>query len=42
VEFRLKLRDEMKFASFDELKARIQLDARAAREYLRVAPPGLD
>ena len=42
VEFRLKLRDEMKFASFDELKARIQLDARAAREYLRVAPPGPD
>jgi riboflavin kinase/FMN adenylyltransferase len=34
VEFRLKLRDEMKFASFDELKSRIQLDARAAREYL--------
>lgn len=34
VEFRLKLRDEMKFPSFDELKARIQLDARAARDYL--------
>ena len=37
VEFRLKLRDEQKFASFDELKARIGLDAQAARHYLGVA-----
>ena len=34
VEFRLKLRDEQKFASFDELRARIEVDARAARDYL--------
>jgi riboflavin kinase/FMN adenylyltransferase len=34
VEFRLKLRDEMKFPSFDDLKARIEIDARAARDFL--------
>lgn len=34
VEFRLKLRDEKKFGSFDELKAQINRDAVAAREYL--------
>ncbi|MFZ1537144.1 MAG: bifunctional riboflavin kinase/FAD synthetase [Chromatiaceae bacterium] len=38
VEFRLKLREEMKFASFDDLKARIALDACGAREYLGVTP----
>ncbi|MEA3274801.1 MAG: bifunctional riboflavin kinase/FAD synthetase [Pseudomonadota bacterium] len=36
VEFRLKLRDEKKFASFDELKQQIARDAMAAREYLGV------
>lgn len=36
VEFRLKLRDEKKFGSFDELKTQIQRDAAAAREYLGV------
>lgn len=34
VEFRLKLRDEQRFESFDALKAQIQLDAQVAREYL--------
>jgi riboflavin kinase/FMN adenylyltransferase len=34
VEFRLKLRDEKKFDSFDQLKSQIQRDSRAAREYL--------
>lgn len=34
VEFRLKLRDEQKFGSFDELRAQIERDARAARDYL--------
>jgi riboflavin kinase / FMN adenylyltransferase len=34
VEFRLKLRDERKFDSFDELKLQIDRDAAAAREYL--------
>jgi riboflavin kinase/FMN adenylyltransferase len=36
VEFRLKLRDEKRFASFDALKQQIQLDAQVAREYLGV------
>jgi riboflavin kinase / FMN adenylyltransferase len=35
VEFRLKLRDEKKFGSFEELKMQIDRDAVAAREYLR-------
>lgn len=34
VEFRLKLRDEKRFESFDALKTQIQLDAQVAREYL--------
>lgn len=34
VEFRLKLRDEHKFGSFDELKTQIERDAAAARSYL--------
>lgn len=34
VEFRLKLRDEKKFGSFEELKMQIDRDAVAAREYL--------
>jgi riboflavin kinase/FMN adenylyltransferase len=34
VEFRLKLRDEKKFGSFEELKAQIDRDAVSAREYL--------
>ena len=34
VEPRLKLRDEKKFGSFDELKAQIDRDASAAREFL--------
>lgn len=34
VEFRLKLRDEKKFGSFQELKTQIDRDAAAAREYL--------
>ncbi len=37
VEPRLKLRDEKKFDSFDELKAQIGRDAEAAREYLGVS-----
>jgi riboflavin kinase/FMN adenylyltransferase len=36
VEFRLKLRDEKKFGSFEELKTQIDRDAVAAREYLGV------
>ena len=36
VEFRLKLRDEKKFDSFDELRQQIDLDATAAREFLGV------
>uniref|UniRef100_UPI0025DF61F5 riboflavin biosynthesis protein RibF n=1 Tax=Thiocapsa sp. TaxID=2024551 RepID=UPI0025DF61F5 len=39
VEFRLKLRDEKRFESFDALKEQIQVDARVAREYLRSAGP---
>jgi len=39
VEFRLKLRDEQRFGSLDELRQQINLDAAAAREYLR-APIG--
>jgi riboflavin kinase/FMN adenylyltransferase len=38
VEFRLKLRDEKRFGSFDELRRQIALDAAAAREYLGVPP----
>ena len=38
VEFRLKLRDEKRFASFDELRRQIALDAAAAREYLGLVP----
>lgn len=34
VEFRLKLRDEKRFDSFDALRAQIDLDAAAARDYL--------
>ncbi|WP_295399401.1 bifunctional riboflavin kinase/FAD synthetase [uncultured Thiocystis sp.] len=37
VEFRLKLRDERRFDSFDDLRRQIQLDASAARVYLGVA-----
>jgi riboflavin kinase/FMN adenylyltransferase len=36
VEFRLKLRDEQRFDSFAALKAQIDRDAAAAREYLGV------
>jgi riboflavin kinase/FMN adenylyltransferase len=36
VEFRLKLRDERKFGSFEELKLQIDRDAAAARQYLAV------
>lgn len=35
VEPRLKLRDEKKFGSFDELRNQIERDAAAAKEYLR-------
>ena len=38
VEFRLKLRDEKRFGSFDELRSQIALDAAAARAYLGIAP----
>lgn len=42
VEFRLKLRDEKKFESFDALRLQIDRDAAAAREYLLPhAPSGL-
>jgi riboflavin kinase/FMN adenylyltransferase len=34
VDFRLKLRDERKFGSFEELKTQIDRDVAAAREYL--------
>ncbi|NEX19548.1 bifunctional riboflavin kinase/FAD synthetase [Thiorhodococcus mannitoliphagus] len=37
VELALKLRDEQKFDSFEELKAQIQRDAEAARQYLGIA-----
>jgi riboflavin kinase/FMN adenylyltransferase len=36
VEFRLKLRDEQRFESFDALKQQIARDAAAARQYLSV------
>jgi riboflavin kinase/FMN adenylyltransferase len=39
VEFRLKLRDEQRFGSFDALRHQIALDALAARDYLGVSPP---
>jgi riboflavin kinase/FMN adenylyltransferase len=38
VEFRLKLRDEKKFGSFDELKTQIRRDSLAARSYLGLPP----
>ncbi|MCU0835082.1 MAG: bifunctional riboflavin kinase/FAD synthetase [Chromatiaceae bacterium] len=38
VEFRLKLREERKFASFEELRVQIDRDAAAARDYLRAHP----
>lgn len=38
IEFHLRLRDEKRFGSFDELKEQIARDARAAREYLGVDP----
>ena len=38
VEFKLKLRDEHRFGSIDELRRQIALDAAAAREYLGPAP----
>jgi riboflavin kinase/FMN adenylyltransferase len=34
VEFRLKLREEQRFESFDALKEQIARDAAAARQYL--------
>jgi len=37
VEFRLKLRDEKKFGSFEDLKSQIDRDVVAAREYLGVS-----
>jgi len=40
VEFRLRLRDEKKFGSFEELKTQIERDAAAAREYLGVPQAG--
>jgi len=40
VEFRLRLRDEKKFGSFEELKVQIERDAAAAREYLGVSQAG--
>ncbi len=38
VEFKLKLRDEKRFDSFDDLRRQIGLDAAAAREFLGAAP----
>ena len=38
VEFRLKLREEQRFGSFEELRRQIALDAAAAREFLTAAP----
>jgi riboflavin kinase/FMN adenylyltransferase len=40
VEFRLKLRDERRFGSFDELRQQIARDAAAAREFLGLAAAG--
>jgi riboflavin kinase/FMN adenylyltransferase len=40
VEFRLKLRDERRFGSFDELRRQIALDAATAREFLSADPRG--
>ena len=40
VEFRLKLRDEQRFDSFEELRRQIALDAAAAREFLERAGAG--
>jgi len=39
VEFRLKLRDEQRFDSFDALRRQIELDALAARDYLGAGRP---
>ncbi len=39
VELRLKLRDEKRFGSFDELKQQIRCDADSARDYLGVPRP---
>lgn len=39
VEFRLKLREERRFGSFDELRRQIGLDAAAARDYLAAECP---
>jgi riboflavin kinase/FMN adenylyltransferase len=39
VELRLKLRDEKRFGSFDELKQQIRCDAASARDYLGVPRP---
>jgi riboflavin kinase/FMN adenylyltransferase len=38
VEFKLKLRDEKRFESFEDLRRQIALDASAAREFLGAAP----
>jgi riboflavin kinase/FMN adenylyltransferase len=38
VEFKLKLRDEKRFDSFDDLRRQIALDAAAAREFLGATP----
>lgn len=40
VEFRLKLRDEKRFDSFDALRQQIALDAATAREFLGADPTG--
>ncbi len=40
VEFRLKLRDEQRFESFDALKQQIARDAAAARQYLSATTAG--
>jgi riboflavin kinase/FMN adenylyltransferase len=41
IEFRLKLRDEQRFESFEALKQQIARDSAAARAYLGVGPGGL-
>ena len=38
VEFRLKLRDEKRFGSFEDLRQQIAVDAATAREFLSAAP----
>ena len=42
VEFSLKLRDERRFDSFEDLRRQIARDAEAARDYLAAADPGAD